>query len=145
MNRGESSVQIVIFGCNQLGAALATRLSELGESVVVVDPCEESFTRLPVDFAGFGLTADLAEAANWRRARLGQADLVYALTDDFAMNLMLATVAQQYFGVNRVAALADGNDQADLLSRLNIEAIQSDLIIATAITQHRPAKGGWPS
>ncbi|MGE5654152.1 MAG: NAD-binding protein [Bacillota bacterium] len=138
-------MQIVIFGCSQLGAVLAARLSELGESVVVVDPREESFTRLPVDFAGFGLAADLTEAATWRRARLEQADFVYVLTDQFPVNLMLSIVAQQYFGVLHVAALVKENDQVDLLKRLNIEAIQSDLIIADAITQNRPAGGGRSS
>jgi trk system potassium uptake protein TrkA len=95
---------VVIVGCGRLGSTLANTLSELGDSVVIIDHNESSFARLSGEFSGFRLTGDAADLAVLREARMDRADVVLAATDRDNLNLFIAQAAKVLFGVDEVAA-----------------------------------------
>jgi trk system potassium uptake protein TrkA len=95
---------IVVVGCGRLGSLLASQLSALGASVVVIDQDESSFDNLSTEFSGFQITGDAAELAVLRQARTDKADFLLAVTEEDNINLMVAQVAQVVFHVPRVIA-----------------------------------------
>lgn len=99
-----ASQYIVVVGCGRLGSMLASRLSSQGNSVVVIDPYESSFGNLSSDFSGFQITGDASEIEILRSAKVDQADCVLAVTDKDNINLMVAQVARNVFGIGIVIA-----------------------------------------
>ena len=99
-----ASQYIVVVGCGRLGSMLASRLSGQGNSVVVIDPYESSFDNLSSDFSGFQITGDASEIEILRSAKVDQADCVLAVTDKDNINLMVAQVARNVFGIGIVIA-----------------------------------------
>lgn len=99
-----ASQYIVVVGCGRLGSMLASRLSSQGNSVVVIDPYESSFGNLSSDFSGFQITGNASEIEILRSAKVDQADCVLAVTDKDNINLMVAQVARNVFGIGIVIA-----------------------------------------
>jgi trk system potassium uptake protein TrkA len=59
---------VVVVGCGRLGSTIANTLSQVGESVVVIDRDERTFADLSGEFSGFRITGDAAELAVLRQA-----------------------------------------------------------------------------
>ncbi len=95
---------IVIVGCGRLGSYLANGLSRVGHSVVVVDRRPEAFDLLNAEFSGFKIVGDAVESEVLREARLDQADLLLAVAEEDNVNLMVAQVGREVFGVAQVMA-----------------------------------------
>lgn len=114
---------VVVVGCGRLGSTLANRLSREGDSVVVIDPAAASFQRLSSEFSGFRVEADGSELAVLRQAKVAGAELVFAVTGDDQLNLMVAQLAQQVLGAARVVARVGSPGRAEVFAALGIEVI----------------------
>ena len=114
---------VVVVGAGRLGSILANRISRQGSSVVVVDRDERAFRNLDVDFSGFKVTGDAAEMAVLLRAGVDRADCVLAITPFDNVNLMVAQVAREMFGVPRVIARNYDPARVAIYDRLGIETI----------------------
>ena len=95
---------VVIVGCGRLGSLLASQLSSLGSSVVVIDRDQAAFDNLSTEFSGFTVTGDAAEMDVLRRAKAHQADCLLAVTRHDNVNLMVAQVARSIYKVPKVIA-----------------------------------------
>jgi len=95
---------IVVVGCGRLGSLLANGLSGQGHSVVVIDQREEAFAELSTEFSGFKVVGDAVESETLRKARTADADCLIAAAEEDNVNLMVAQVAKEVFGVKRVIA-----------------------------------------
>lgn len=95
---------IVIAGCGRLGSLVGSKLSTLGHSVVMIDLRQEAFDVLPVEFTGFKILGDVSQRSILNQAKISQADVFWALTNDDNLNLMLAQSAKKFFGVDKVIA-----------------------------------------
>lgn len=126
-------MHIVLFGGNQLGLLTASHLAGAGHNVVVVDQAIEIFDEPRAPYPGFQLTGPLDSHDTWERAKLSEAQVVLALTNDFASNLMLAGVAKQHYHVSQVICLAEKPEQARLLNRLGVTAVLLSDILSQAI------------
>lgn len=97
-------MRVVIFGCGRVGSLAATLLSGQGAEVVIVDRDEGAFGALSGEYSGFTITGDASEMGVLRQAGLSQTDVVFAATDSDTLNLMVAQMAREVFGVKRVMA-----------------------------------------
>ncbi|MCU0305883.1 MAG: TrkA family potassium uptake protein [Thermoanaerobaculales bacterium] len=113
----------VVVGCGRLGARLANHLSRDGDSVVAIDTGESAFDKLSPDFSGFRLQGDATLMAVLREARLDKADILVATTREDNVNLMVAQVAREIFGVQRVLARLFDPKREAAYERLGIETI----------------------
>lgn len=95
---------VVILGCGRVGGYVAGELSAQGHSVVVVDKDPEAFKDLPAGYSGFTLIRNASEFDALEEAKIAQADLVVAATQDDNLNLMVASFARDLFGVKQVIA-----------------------------------------
>ena len=114
---------VVVVGCGRLGGRLATSLSRDGDAVVAVDTREAAFAKLSSDFSGFRLLGDATHLAVLREARLNQADILAATTREDNVNLMVAQVAREMFGVRQVVARLFDPTREAAYARLGIATI----------------------
>lgn len=95
---------IVIAGAGRVGGRLATDLANLGHDVVVIDHSADTLEALGISFNGMALQGMAYDVDVLAEARLAQADVFCAMTDDDNTNLMAAEVAKAVYGVERVIA-----------------------------------------
>jgi len=118
-----NSLYIVIIGCGRLGSHLANHLSRAGHSLVVIDREEETFSNLSPDFSGFRVTGDATQISILKAAKLKQADVLFAVTHEDNVNLMVAQVARKIFSVSQVMARVFDPKREEIYARLGIGTI----------------------
>lgn len=117
------SSYVVIVGCGRLGSLLAERLSEQGNSVVVVDEREKALDDLSPRFGGIKIVGDAVEPGVLKRAGIDKADYVFATSEDDNTNLMVAQVAKGVFRVPHVTARVYDPKRHELYRALDIDTI----------------------
>ena len=130
-----SSLYIVVVGCGRLGSLLASQLSALGASVVVIDQDKDSFSNLSSEFSGFQITGDAAELAVLRQARTDQADVLLAVTEEDNINLMVAQVAQSVFHVRKVIARVFDPSREEVYREFGVDTISPTKLSADAFLE----------
>ena len=134
-----ASQYIVVVGCGRLGSMLASRLSSQGNSVVVIDPHESSFSNLSSDFSGFQITGDASEIEILRSAKVDQADCVLAVTDKDNINLMVAQVARNVFEIGIVIARVFDPAREQIYRDFGIATISPTQLSADAFMANMPS------
>jgi trk system potassium uptake protein TrkA len=116
-------MHVVIVGCGRVGSALANQLAAGGHSVAIIDRRAEAFSRLGEEFAGrklagIGFDRDLLVTAG-----IEEADAVAAVTSGDNSNILVARVARENFGVERVVARIYDPRRAEIYQRLGIATV----------------------
>jgi trk system potassium uptake protein TrkA len=71
---------------------------------------------------GHRLAGDVTDPRALKEARMEKADLVVAATEDDNVNLLVAQLAREMFGVRRVIALLNDPGREDVYRELGVEA-----------------------
>lgn len=116
-------MHVVIVGCGRVGSSLGRMLVADGHSVAVIDRKRSAFARLGDDFvgqtfAGVGFDRELLSAAGIERA-----DAVAAVTNGDNSNILVARVARETFGIERVVARIYDPNRAHIYQRLGIPTV----------------------
>lgn len=127
-----SNQYVIVVGCGRLGALLASQLSSLGSSVVVIDREQAAFENLSTDFSGFRVAGDAAELDVLRQARIDRVQCLLAVTSYDNLNLMVAQVAQTVFGVPKVMARVNNPSREAVYREFGIETICPTTLSAAA-------------
>ena len=118
-------VDAVIVGCGRVGSTLANQLLEQGHRVCVVDKQATSFRRLGEHYTGrtvvgIGFDREVLEAAGVTRSTA-----VAAVTNGDNSNILIARVARELFGAERVVARIYDPRRAVVYGRLGISTVAS--------------------
>lgn len=118
-------MHVVIVGCGRVGSGLARIIEEQGHTVAVLDKDPTAFRRLHDGFGGrqvvgVGFDRDRLEAAGIR-----DAVAVAAVTNGDNSNILIARVAREVFGIERVVARIYDPRRAVIYERLGIPTIAS--------------------
>ncbi len=132
---------IVIIGCGRMGSLLANRLSKQGESIVVVDKNESAFENLSAEFSGFHILGDGAEVDVLKQAKIEKADVVLATTKEDNLNLMIAQIAKEIFGVHKVLVRLFDTKREEIFSTFHIESISPTRIAVDEFLKKINLKG----
>lgn len=97
-------MNIIIVGCGRVGADLAMRLQHKNHRIVVVDSDPKQFSNLPPDFNGRTVEGEALNRDVLRRAGIENADALATVTSSDAVNLAVAHIARQKFGIINVVA-----------------------------------------
>lgn len=97
-------MNILVAGCSKAGASLAGQLSEEGHDISVIDPREVSQSLLPDNYTGYFMTGILIDQDALRSAGIENCDAVAAVSEDDNVNLMVAQIAKEVFGIETVIA-----------------------------------------
>ena len=116
-------MHIVVVGCGRVGSGLASTLEEQGHSVAVIDRRAEAFRRLPERFEGQQIQGVGFDQARLRQAGIERAEAVAAVTNGDNSNIVVARVAREAFGVERVVARIYDQRRAAIYERVGIPTV----------------------
>jgi trk system potassium uptake protein TrkA len=116
-------VHVVIVGCGRVGSSLAHTLVDDGHTVAIIDRKSSAFERLRPgfsgeSFAGIGFDRDLLMKAGIERA-----GALAAVTNGDNSNILVARVARETFGIERVVARIYDPRRAAIYQRLGIATV----------------------
>ncbi len=116
-------MHVVIVGCGRVGSSLAHNLIDAGHTVAIVDRKPQAFERLGKHFSGqmlsgIGFDRDLLVEAGIERA-----EAVAAVTNGDNSNILVARVARETFGIERVVARIYDPQRAAVYERLGIATV----------------------
>jgi len=97
---------IIIVGCGDVGSKLARDLSTGKDNVVVVDRSRKALKKLGLRFNGRALRGDGLDIETLEEAGITSCDVMFMLTGDEDLNLVVGQVAKKMYKVNRVVVQA---------------------------------------
>jgi trk system potassium uptake protein TrkA len=120
-------VHVVIVGCGRVGSSLGKSLIGSGHTVAVIDRRPEAFTRLGAGFGGQTFTGVGFDRDLLIEAGIERAGAVAAVTNGDNSNILVARVARETFGVERVVARIYDPERAAIYQRLGIATVATAL------------------
>lgn len=118
-------MHVIVVGCGRVGSTAANELVERGHDVVVIDRHREAFRRLGTRFAGTTMTGVGFDRTVLARAGITDQGAVMAVTSGDNSNILIARVARETFGVERVVARIYDPKRAVIYERLGIPTVAS--------------------
>jgi trk system potassium uptake protein len=118
-------MQVIVVGCGRVGSTVAAALVEGGHDVCVIDRHASAFRRLGDDFAGRTLVGVGFDRDVLTEAGVATASAVLAVTSGDNSNILIARVARETFGIERVVARIYDPKRAEIYERLGIATVAS--------------------
>ena len=97
-------MKAIVVGCGRIGAELSYRLFKRGHEVSIIDNVSASFNNLPADFGGQVHEGDALNQDVLIRAGIDHCDVLAAVTNNDALNMVVSHVAKTAFNVSNVVA-----------------------------------------
>ncbi|MDP9019399.1 MAG: TrkA family potassium uptake protein [Actinomycetota bacterium] len=116
-------MHVVVVGCGRVGSSLAGSVADAGHTVGVIDKRASAFVRLAPDFAGRTVTGFGFDRDRLVEAGIEQAGAVAAVTSGDNSNIVVARIARETFGVERVVARIYDPGRAAIYQRLGIPTV----------------------
>lgn len=116
-------MHVIVVGCGRVGSGLARQLIAADHSVTVVDRRAEAFAKLGPDFTGQQVVGVGFDRDRLIAAGVEKADALAAVTSGDNSNILIARVAREAFGVQRVVARIYDPRRAEIYERLGIPTV----------------------
>ncbi len=116
-------MHVVIVGCGRVGSTLALSLVSSGHSVAVIDRKSDAFFRLRDNFGGQVITGIGFDRDILEQAGINKASAVAAVTNGDNSNILVARVARESFGIEKVVARISDPKRAEIYERLGIATV----------------------
>ena len=116
-------MHVVVVGCGRVGSGLARAVEAAGHTAAVIDRQERAFRRLGADFGGTTVVG-----VGFDRDRLGEAGIekataLAAVTNGDNSNILVARIARETYGIEKVVARIYDPRRAAIYERLGISTI----------------------
>ncbi len=115
-------MELVIIGCEHLGAMVAKEMANLNHNVTVIESDGAKLHALGSGFNGFVIRGIEYDQDNLIQAGIERADAVLALTNDDNLNITVSLVAKTIFNVRKVIAQVIDPYRRDQYDVLGIES-----------------------
>jgi Trk K+ transport system NAD-binding subunit len=141
---GVSPMRTIIIGGGRIGRALATRLENRGEFVVIIESDVDVVERARAE--GYTVReGDGSETEALRKAGVEDAKRFVTMTADDDINLLACQLAITKFGVESVHSRVNKPENIDAFESIGAEAIDATTATAVAIDNNiqRPALTHW--
>jgi NhaP-type Na+/H+ or K+/H+ antiporter len=139
-----SPMRTIIVGGGRVGRALAERLEDRGEFVIIVEDDDERLERARSE--GFTVhKGDGSETDVLRKAGIEEAKIVVGATPDDDINLLVCQIADAKFDVEEIYSRVNDPSNVGAFDSLDVTAIDSPLATAVAIDDEieAPALTHW--
>lgn len=97
-------MNILVIGCGLLGRKVARTLDQMGWEVSALDDRESELHQLGEDFGGVLFRGFPMDLRSLREAGIESCDAVAVTTSDDNLNIAVAQIARDYFGIENVVA-----------------------------------------
>ncbi|MDR9432173.1 MAG: TrkA family potassium uptake protein [Natronomonas sp.] len=137
-------MRTIIIGGGRVGRALATRLENRGEFVVIIESDDRQIEQARSE--GFTVyEGDGSDTETLRRAGIEDTKRLIAVTRDDDINLLACQLAMTKFDVESVYSQVNEPDNVDAFDSIGVTAIDSTIATAVAIDDEieRPAITHW--
>lgn len=115
-------MELVIIGCEHLGAMVAKEMANLNHNVTVIESDSAKLHALGSGFNGFVIRGIEYDQDNLIQAGIERADVVLALTGDDNLNITVSLIAKTIFNVRKVIAQVIDPYRRDQYDVLGIES-----------------------
>lgn len=126
----------IIVGCGRVGSTVARELDAAGHSVVVIDRKKDAFRRLGSDFRGRTINGIGFDRDVLTDAGIAADCAVVAVTNGDNSNVLVARVAREMFGVERVIARINDPKRAQIYERLGVATVATVAWAASRTMQY---------
>lgn len=116
-------MHVVIVGCGRVGSTLARELSSQGHTVAIIDRKPEAFSRLGESFTGIRIVGIGFDRDVLIEAGIERAGALASVTNGDNSNILIARVAREEFGLERVVARIYDPKRAEIYERLGIATV----------------------
>ena len=116
-------MHVIVVGCGRVGVGVARTLDEGGHSVAVIDRRAAALERLPDDFGGRTVVGVGFDRDRLVAAGVEEAAALAAVTNGDNSNILVARVARETYGIERVVARIYDPRRAKIYERLGIPTI----------------------
>jgi trk system potassium uptake protein TrkA len=117
------AVHVVIVGCGRVGSTLALELTAIGHTVAVIDRKPDAFMRLGENFSGLTIAGIGFDRDVLLEAGIEKAQAVAAVTNGDNSNILIARVAREKFGIEKVVARIYDPKRAEIYERLGVATV----------------------
>ncbi|MCG7853058.1 MAG: Trk system potassium transporter TrkA, partial [Methanosarcinaceae archaeon] len=126
--KSEPSENVLILGLGGIGMYLAKRLVHEGSAVTVIEPNDELIRIADGNLDARLITGSALDIERWREANASQMDILIAVTDNDAVNMLAAMIGDR-FGIEHKIARVRSRDFGNPDSILRGEDFKIDLVI----------------
>ena len=126
-------MHIIVVGCGDVGAQLATLLSTEGHDIAVIDKDPSAFKRLGVTFNGIKVNGYGFDEDTLKEAGIEKCDAFAAVTDQDNSNTMAAEIASKVYGVSRVVARLHDVERESTLQQLGLDYVCGTTLVAQMV------------
>lgn len=122
---GSTKMKVIIVGCGRLGVELAYRMYQRGHDIAVVDSVAAAFNNLPSDFQGRTIEGEALSQDVLHRAGIETADGLAAVTNQDALNAVVAHIAREIYNVPNVAVRNYDPHTREMLETFGLQIVSS--------------------
>lgn len=130
---------VVIMGCGQIGAMVATTLSEAGHTLHILDLDPVAFDLLPPGMVAYGhivpIVGDGTLEEDLRKASIQDAGIFIAVAGRDATNALAAQIARHLLQVPRVICRIDDPTRKEMYGRLGLIAVSATTLAAEMVLE----------
>lgn len=131
-------MNVLIVGCRRVGATLANMLDAFGHDVSVLAQKEEDLQLLEHfgarPFGGMAFSGVVLDMDNLRTAGIQNVDAVACVTDDDSINIMVAQMARELFGIaNVICRVADPSTKDAYQRHYNLPVVSPTNLVAESV------------
>jgi trk system potassium uptake protein TrkA len=116
-------VHVVVVGCGRVGSGLARAVEAAGHTAAVIDRQERAFRRLDSDFTGLRIVGVGFDRDRLTGAGIDRANALAAVTNGDNSNILVARIARETYGIDKVVARIYDPRRAAIYERLGIATI----------------------
>ena len=135
---------VIVVGCGRIGLEVATRLSEIGFDMTIVEKSPDALSALPENYGGFTIIGDATERDVLKRAKAEKADLLITTTGDDPTNYFVGLIGSKIFGITNVISLVRSKENVTLFENSGIRVI-SPINLAIETFQRSILEGVEPA
>lgn len=116
-------MHVIVVGCGRVGSGLAHAAEAAGHTAAIIDRREKAFIRLSDSFTGKRIVGVGFDRDRLEEAGIVGAGAVAAVTNGDNSNILVARVARETYGIERVVARIYDARRAAIYERLGIPTI----------------------